>query len=320
MSSHHPEPLSTEERELAQRLARVGLPGEPSPALDARILAVAHDAVAKRSTQTRRGRRRWKVAFGVAASLALAVGIAWQLRPLPQAPPAYDEGAAAMVEIAAADSAQPGAAGDSAAKALSPAESDPVQSARVLSPAVNEEDMQAEASSAGGEPAASASAVEQPSIVFDQQPQPVDAQIPQPAPPPPAAAASASPEFVPPPPAPSAPSAPATVTQQRENAVRTTSSQQRPLSGAAAPARGAEAKDASTLDTITAADGSEEGFDERPPSTADSPEVQQAWLQRIRELIADGESDAARDSLQEFKRRHPGVVLPDDLRRFDRPL
>ena len=49
--------LTIEERALAQRLARLGPHGEPSPALDARILAAAHDAVAR--TQARRQRRRW---------------------------------------------------------------------------------------------------------------------------------------------------------------------------------------------------------------------------------------------------------------------
>ena len=79
--------LTPEERALAQRLARLGPHGEPSPALDARILAAAHDADGEDAGA--RPRRRWPVAFGIAASLALAVGIAWQLRPLPQAAAAY---------------------------------------------------------------------------------------------------------------------------------------------------------------------------------------------------------------------------------------
>ncbi len=81
------------------------------------------------------------------------------------------------------------------------------------------------------------------------------------------------------------------------------------------------ANDAVLRDAAAAAEaGGDEGFDERPPNTADAPEVRQAWLQRIRELIASGDTSAARDSLQEFKRRYPDVALPDDLRRFDRPL
>jgi hypothetical protein len=57
-------------------------------------------------------------------------------------------------------------------------------------------------------------------------------------------------------------------------------------------------------------------FDERPPVSADSPEFRQAWLQRIRERLARGEEQAARESLQEFRRRYPDVELPEDLRKL----
>ena len=82
--SHDPTSLNPEERELAQRLARLGPHGEPSPALDARILAAAQAAAASAPV---RHRRRWPVALGAVASLALALGIAWRLRPLPGPPP-----------------------------------------------------------------------------------------------------------------------------------------------------------------------------------------------------------------------------------------
>jgi resuscitation-promoting factor RpfA len=45
-----------------------------------------------------------------------------------------------------------------------------------------------------------------------------------------------------------------------------------------------------------------------------SPEARDAWLARIRELVAAGESDAARASLREFMHRYPDTPLPDDLR------
>ena len=44
--------------------------------------------------------------------------------------------------------------------------------------------------------------------------------------------------------------------------------------------------------------------------------LRQAWLQRIRTLLAKGDTVAAGNSLQEFRRRYPGVELPDDLRKF----
>jgi resuscitation-promoting factor RpfA len=51
-----------------------------------------------------------------------------------------------------------------------------------------------------------------------------------------------------------------------------------------------------------------------PPATADSPQVREAWLQRIRELAKAGRLDDARASLREFRHRYPGVALPDDVR------
>ena len=84
-------------------------------------------------------------------------------------------------------------------------------------------------------------------------------------------------------------------------------------------------REASGMDAAAAADAAAEGgvsravLDEEPPATADSPQVQEAWLQRIRELLSDGETDAARNSLAEFRRRYPKYVLPEDLRRFVAP-
>ena len=83
--------LTPEERALARRLARLGPNAEPSSALDARILAAAHAAaepepIRPRRDAHRRKPMRWPTVFGFAASLALACGIAWQLRPTPDAP------------------------------------------------------------------------------------------------------------------------------------------------------------------------------------------------------------------------------------------
>ncbi|HEY1070365.1 MAG TPA: hypothetical protein VGE33_07505 [Thermomonas sp.] len=79
------EPLTPEERALAQSLSRLGPHGGPSPGLDARILGAARAAVqeapASRGGVVPPSRRRWPVGLGVAASVLLAAGIAWQLRP-----------------------------------------------------------------------------------------------------------------------------------------------------------------------------------------------------------------------------------------------
>lgn len=119
------EPLDAEEAALAEQLARLGPHGEPSPRLDARILAAAHDAVSEQARPRRRS--RWPLGLGVAASALLAVGIAWQLRPTHESPldrefAAADADAAASASVAAADaSAGTGpASGDAAARQMAP--------------------------------------------------------------------------------------------------------------------------------------------------------------------------------------------------------
>ncbi|MGH8062729.1 MAG: hypothetical protein ACREO7_12040, partial [Pseudoxanthomonas sp.] len=106
MNRHPPEPLNQEERELAQLIARVSPHGEPPTALDAKILAAAHAAVAGKPQRTHKP--RWPMAMGLAASVVFAVGIAWQLRPLqPAAPAASEAPAPAATEAAAQTGAEP---------------------------------------------------------------------------------------------------------------------------------------------------------------------------------------------------------------------
>ena len=88
------EPLSPEERALAQALSKLGPHGGPSPGLDVRILGAARAAVqeapASRGATVPPTRRRWPLGMGVAASMLLAAGIAWQLRPTQQVPVASE--------------------------------------------------------------------------------------------------------------------------------------------------------------------------------------------------------------------------------------
>ncbi len=88
------EPLTPEERALAQSLSRLGPHGGPSPGLDARILGAARaavqDAPGSRGATVPPARRRWPLGMGVAASVLLAAGIAWQLRPTQQVPVASE--------------------------------------------------------------------------------------------------------------------------------------------------------------------------------------------------------------------------------------
>ncbi|MDQ3268964.1 MAG: hypothetical protein M3Q11_02005, partial [Pseudomonadota bacterium] len=56
-----PEPLTAEERAVAARLSRLGPHGEPSAALDARIVGAAHATRGRQPT-----RARWPALLGVA--------------------------------------------------------------------------------------------------------------------------------------------------------------------------------------------------------------------------------------------------------------
>ena len=83
--------------------------------------------------------------------------------------------------------------------------------------------------------------------------------------------------------------------------------QEAPAQAAAKAAAAAEV----VRDELDSAEPDEEVV---PPATADSPQVRDAWLQRIRELAKAGRIDEARTSLREFRHRYPGYALPDDLR------
>ena len=350
MNSHPSDPsLTPEERELAQRLLRLGGTREPPPALDARILAAAHDAVqastSASASQRRRSQRRWPVGLGVAASLALAVGIAWQLRPLPDAAVEYSEAPAVVQDAASAVNAPESATAERAdGGAGERARPEFHQSATVLSkPAAAPEppgerkreleprreanaaaNADAEADANEQAEAGFASTPEEPTIVFDD-PSPVAAPAPMAAP------------VAPPPPAPPSPaelrlpttSQPATAAAgaaKRDEAGQDEARKQRarnaPARQESSAAAEAEAASASALDRVEvtgsrAAYDEDQPLDDRPPASADSPQVQQAWLQRIRELVARGQFDDARASLAEYRRRYPDQPVPDDLRALD---
>lgn len=120
------EPLGSKERALAQRLARLDGAASPSPELDARILAMARSAPARPAATTPpRRRRRWPLGLGLAASVLVALGLAWQLRPAPdgQVPAARQQKQAveASPRRSAADTgATPAAALPERAAAIAP--------------------------------------------------------------------------------------------------------------------------------------------------------------------------------------------------------
>jgi resuscitation-promoting factor RpfA len=284
------------EREFAQRLARLGPQREPSPALDARVLAAAHAAVQPRAK--RRTPATWPTVFGLAASVVFALGLAWKLRPEPAE--VASSQAASTAEEPLADYAPP-----------PPAEVYAPRPKRVLEvPAPPPAEKPARTRGPGTsrpQPAPRKAPASEPPFAFEAMPAPVETTAAPPAPAAPQAAVAAT-----------AAGNSATAAQSAADAAST----HREASDAAAPraardnVRTFEARKAAAPATATEHDVEFAEPDEEvvPPATADSPQVRDAWLQRIRELAKAGRLDDARASLSEFRHRYPGVVLPDDLR------
>lgn len=350
------DPLSPEERDLAERLARLGGPREPAPALDAKILAAARAAVATDATpqaeaaapatasaaptdpkvaplRPRRTKPRWPLGFGLAASLVLAAGIGWKLQgdgegssgesvqaaavaehdaaieavmidppAPPPLPPPMEAAADAAASVPApqsgsprlaepvreppsgfvADAAPMAAPAPVASEAFATGAPAPVAEAKVAEDKGELDSVTVTGSRVA--PQRSVGAAEYTRTPLSQRREQATAEREAgsaakaaPPPPPPPVAAPPAPPPPPPPPA----------------------SVDRARSGNAAER-----------------DAAAGIFDERPPVSADSPEFRQAWLQRIRERLARGEEQAARESLQEFRRRYPDVELPEDLRKL----
>lgn len=322
MTATDHEPLTPEERLLADRLARDGAGASPSAALDAAILGAAraaasgrtsvHIASAPRRDASRT--RRWPLAAGIAASLALAVGIAWQLRPAPGADPRLgaEAPASARTRVASPEGEvlhsrmqpPPPMQQESAAAppwevstaAPAPADIDVAPSSptpgSVTRPTVSsappvEATPQAELAAADdGVDARTA---------FGVAAHAADAPSPS----------SASATVTPAKPvlAPAAPHAP--LQAPVEPAARRAASPALP----AAARQDRSAAQALTIDSIE-----DVPDDLDPPATADAPEVRAAWLARVRELLDSGRIEEARASLAEFHRRHPQAELPADLR------
>lgn len=352
------EPLTAEERDLAQRLARLGGPREPAPALDAIILAAARAAVSEPAAATpvetpaeapadpkvtplhpRKPAPRWPLGMGLAASLVLAAGIGWRLQgdgdgsskdfgassapaavfheesteavilepPLQRTPPPPPPplGGAADAVAGRADVAQApmakaapapsepdfvadAAIAESVETAQSPAASLPTAGASANE--VSADDALDKVSVTGSRVAAerSVGAAEYTRTpLSDRREQSLSESESKSSANRAAAAARPAVISAPPPPAP---------TRQNERA--------RGLVGSTEG--DAEARKVRDSD----------GYDASPPVSADSPEFRQAWLQRIRAHLAKGEQDAARNSLQEFRRRYPDIELPEDLRKL----
>jgi resuscitation-promoting factor RpfA len=310
---------------------------EPSPTLDAAILAQARAALAKPARRT-----RWPAWVASAAAVTLAVGLAWQVRdrtetgqPAPFAPPP-----------APAESAP--ATPPEADFARQREEAPPLQDERrnegfaaapeaaAAKPAATEEKRELESAVAGErarEQQPEAGLAKQLGAGKDRSdaapPRPMPVQEPAPA---------AAP---PPPPAPAAP--PADVLESiviDEPAVAP--AEPFPQSATGAPGRAdteaaveqAPAKeDAPALRRKSAATGPETRDADRAELSADDATATTApigalgasstraggkatdvELERIRELVRDGRRNEAKQALAEFRRRFPDAAVPEDLR------
>lgn len=365
MTGRRHEPLDAQERELARRLAQLDANAAPSPALDAAILAAARaggadrgataaTAARRRPPATYRRPRGWPMGLGIAASLAVAVGVAWQLRPQPETrllvspsdtaprpaavlsePRTRRADPASQAPADAADSARESAA------AVAPGESD--RSARGDgSPASQTAPARAAQTGAGTDIAGAAAATdalaaeaEREQAEFQQAARTRAADRERRAR---AAAAGSAPANaddlalgrLPPPPAPPAPPAsPAPAEPGFAPDPPQASAAARPDIDARAraltPQQQAARASAERLDQIVVSGSriappdavdaqADQPVDDQPPASADSPAVREAWLQRVRELRDAGDVEAARASLREFARRHPQATVPDDLR------
>ncbi|BBO51328.1 hypothetical protein [Stenotrophomonas maltophilia] len=319
------DPLTPEERELAQLLGRRA-EQEPPAALDAAILAAARaavDAPAADATaspdapRVRRTRPRWPAVFGIAASMVFAIGIAWQLRPEPPPVPAGEAqmaAAPAAADVAATEQMIESSAADSAAAAAEPAAAPAMpEAAPVAAPAA--------------------------AIARERKPAPADAtDAPAPAarsmaaepaadsafaalPPPPAAAPPA-------PPAPAAYSAPAPLM-----APVVASGSLKARSAGSPESNSVQAEQAPALDRVEITStkhaapsrsapgvmrrGSDAGLSAdtvQAEVAADARLPRRQWLQKIRERRDDGQRDLARASLERYIQQYPESRLPRDLR------
>lgn len=288
------EPLHADERALAERLPRLHGRDEPDSAMDARILAAAHAALAPMPVAKRR--RSWIVPLTAAASVSLAVGLAWQLQPAPGAVTSQAPVATASDASAAAEAPMP-------QEQATPPPADAIQSMTMPSPARQAMSRAEDKEPINREPAPAESVAE------------TGAAAPMFEPPPPAAPiADAMPAAVmvpPPAPPPSAPQA--AMARSASSEAGTSNSGAMPAAAKRLRNEAEVAADAVTSEQFAKAIDEEDV----PPATMDAPAARDAWLRRIGALQQEGRIDEAKASLAEFRRRYPDAVLPPELRKLE---
>jgi len=296
------EPMTPEEQAMARRLRALRRHDGPSAELDAAILGAARAITPPSVRSTAARRTRWPAITGLAASCALALGLAWRLFPQhgpaigPQAPAAAPAGAPVQAQAESTQAVPTSAPEAESLPAPTPPPPLPKPSPRPFSKAA---------------PAP----VVADSVRANDSESPQPAPIPMPAPPAPAAVPASAvnavvlppPVPAPVPPAPPAPPAPPRAAPQRAAVVMDAGAAMQKTDAAG---RANEAASTVAPERVPV----ENGYDARPPATADDASVRDAWLQRIRTLLANGKREEARRSLAEYHARFPATPVPDDLR------
>ncbi|KGM54895.1 hypothetical protein N800_02215 [Lysobacter daejeonensis GH1-9] len=293
MSPVSRDPLTPEERELASRLSRIGPHGEPPAALDARILSAAHAALA---TAPRR-HRRWPAVLGVAATLALAVGISWQMRLRPEAElPALEEGPAAAPQVA-----EPHAEAADAAAAMPPV-APPEAETKAKPEAINDEPQPQRQMVPPVASRSKVAAPQEPPVIIDS----IEAadEPPMELAPAPVAAAPPAPPPAPPAPVPAAAPTSEAVASDRAAAASAAKSAQRSTARESVVVTGSRLGSAARI-------GDREPRD--IPVEEDTRLAATAWLDRIRLRQAAEDVEGARASLALFRRHFPDHAIPQDL-------
>lgn len=318
MSASDRDPLSSEERELAARLQRLGGPDGPSAALDARILAAARQAAGQPAASRTRRRPRFAAwlpgsaitAVGTAAALVIVIGTAWQLRPVDrpaaQAPGTGDD-EAVTVELLAPRKT-PAAPGMAAEEPTAPAS--PSARASAASPHASTAEVATDRRAAAQDAAASTAETDSGSTGTAT---PIAAE-PAPTSAPHAGASTPSPAPAPPVLDTVGPSAPAPATPQQAEAP----SRPRRATYTTAARAQAESRDGAR-DASAPPKGDVHVVDLASiPVHEDASLPPGEWLERIRARRDTGDVAAARTSLERFIRAHPRLRPPRDLRELAR--
>lgn len=308
--NRRPDPLTPEERVLADRLAKIAPVRVPSGDIDARILRAGRDAAAA-TRRSRPPRRRWPAMAGLAATLALAIGVAWQLRPVAEAPMVQGEApvadaVSATEEVAVASRMRNTGETSQVAPAVPAASAARAVASPMAVPAGSpSEDAAVRPMAKRLTPPPASRADVQPAIAAAPE---TGTEVPTTL----RAAAAAPPP--PPHPAPPAPPAPSAGDRSAAQAEALRASRERePATQRSSPATVIQARRSAAAAVQSAPRPTATLTVTDLPVTSDAGLAPAVWIERIRQRRDGGGLAGALVSLEQLRATHPDVVLPDDL-------